>query len=65
LYNLAFGITVLPASLLMGALWNWRGPRTAFLVSAVLGGSAALLLLLLIKAPANGKPPKNDSAKAA
>ena len=25
LYNLAFGITVLPASLLMGALWTWRG----------------------------------------
>src|SRR6185295_13522003 len=36
LYNLAFGITVLPASLLMGALWNWRGPQIAFLVSAVL-----------------------------
>ena len=53
LYNLAFGITVLPASLLMGALWNWRGPRLAFLVSAVLGASAALLLLLLVKAPAN------------
>jgi MFS family permease len=53
LYNLAFGITVLPASLLMGALWNLRGPTTAFLVSALLGGSAALLLLILIKAPAN------------
>lgn len=53
LYNLAFGITVLPASLLMGALWNWRGPRLAFLVSAVLGASAALLLLILVKAPAS------------
>jgi len=49
LYNLAFGITVLPASLLMGGLWDWRGPQTAFLVSAVLGASAALLLLLLVK----------------
>lgn len=49
LYNLAFGITVLPASLMMGALWDWRGPKTAFLVSAVLGASAALLLLLLVK----------------
>jgi MFS family permease len=49
LYNLAFGITVLPASLLMGTLWNWRGPQTAFLVSAVLGASAALLLLTLVK----------------
>jgi MFS family permease len=50
LYNLAFGITVLPASLLMGALWDWRGPQTAFIVSAILGSSAAVLLLLLVKA---------------
>jgi MFS family permease len=49
LYNLAFGVTVLPASLLMGGLWDWRGPRTAFLVSALLGGTAAVLLLLLVK----------------
>jgi MFS family permease len=49
LYNLAFGITVLPASLLMGTLWDWRGPRTAFLVSAVVGGTAALLLMLLVR----------------
>ena len=45
LYNLAFSITVLPASLLMGALWDWRGPQAAFVVSAVLGAVAALLLL--------------------
>ncbi|HEX4900023.1 MAG TPA: MFS transporter, partial [Pyrinomonadaceae bacterium] len=51
LYNLAFGITVLPASLLMGALWSWRGPTLAFLVSAGLGASAAVLLLLLVKQP--------------
>ncbi len=49
LYNLAFGITVLPASLLMGALWDWRGPQTAFIVSAILGSSAAVLLLLLVR----------------
>lgn len=49
LYNLAFGITVLPASLLMGILWDLRGPETAFLVSAVLGATAALLLLLMVK----------------
>jgi MFS family permease len=49
LYNLAFGITVLPASLLMGALWTLRGPQTAFLVSAVLGMTAATLLMLLVK----------------
>lgn len=49
LYNLAFGITVLPASLLMGALWDWRGPQTAFLVSALIGATAALLLMLLVR----------------
>ena len=51
-YNLAFGITVFPASLLMGAVWEWRGPRTAFLLSAVLGATAALLLLTLVRTPA-------------
>jgi MFS family permease len=51
LYNLAFGITVLPASLLMGALWDWRGPTTAFLISAAIGATAALLLLTLVKTP--------------
>jgi MFS family permease len=56
LYNLAFGITVLPASLLMGALWTWWGPRTAFLVSGTLGATAALLMLLLVKAPARSQP---------
>jgi MFS family permease len=50
LYNLAFGITVFPASLLMGALWDWRGAPTAFLVSAILGGTAALLLMIMVRA---------------
>jgi MFS family permease len=49
LYNLAFGITVFPASLLMGFIWDWRGPTTAFLVSAGMGATAALLLLALVK----------------
>ena len=48
LYNLAFGITVFPASLLMGAVWEWRGPQTAFLLSAALGATAALLLMILV-----------------
>jgi MFS family permease len=51
LYNLAFSITVLPASLLMGLIWNWRGPKAAFLLSAVLGIAAAVTLLILIKSP--------------
>jgi MFS family permease len=49
LYNLAFGVTVLPASLLMGALWDWRGPATAFVVSACIGSTAALLLALTVR----------------
>ncbi|HWW74368.1 MAG TPA: MFS transporter [Pyrinomonadaceae bacterium] len=53
LYNLAFSITVLPASLLMGALWDWRGPATAFFVSAALGASAALLLALTVRPERN------------
>jgi len=55
LYNLAFGITVLPASLLMGSLWDWRGPKTAFLVSATLGATAALLLLMFVRTRAHGQ----------
>jgi len=50
LYNLAFGVTVLPASLLMGALWDWRGPSTAFVASALVGSTAAVLLALTVRA---------------
>jgi MFS-type transporter involved in bile tolerance (Atg22 family) len=49
LYNLAFGITVFPASLLMGIIWDWKGPATAFLISAVMGATAAVLLLILVR----------------
>lgn len=49
LYNLAFGITVFPASLLMGMIWDWKGPTTAFLVNAVMGATAAILLLLFVQ----------------
>jgi MFS family permease len=52
LYNLAFSITVLPASLVMGAVWSWWGPAPAFLLSAALGASAALLMLMLVRVPA-------------
>jgi MFS family permease len=48
LYNFAFGITVFPASLLMGIIWKMFGPEAAFIFSAVLGASAAVLLLLLV-----------------
>jgi MFS family permease len=49
LYNLAFGVTVFPASLLMGMIWDWKGPAVAFLVSAVMGATAAMLLLILVR----------------
>src|SRR5205823_10905020 len=49
LYNLAFSVTVLPASLLMGFVWDWRGATTAFILSGCLGASAALLLLTLVR----------------
>ncbi|MGB9179669.1 MAG: MFS transporter [Pyrinomonadaceae bacterium] len=54
LYNLAFSITVLPASLLMGAVWDWRGPQAAFIVSAILGAVAALLLLSIVNTGPSG-----------
>ncbi len=44
-YNLAFSITVFPASLLFGALWSQFGATTAFLISACISVFAAVLLL--------------------
>lgn len=49
LYNLAFGVTVFPASLFMGMIWHWQGPTTAFLVNAIMGATAAVLLLILVR----------------
>ena len=48
LYSLALSITVLPASLLMGWLWDWRGAPTAFAVCAALDSAAALLLAFTV-----------------
>ena len=49
LYNLAFGVTVFPASFLMGMIWDWKGPTVAFLVSAFIGATAAMLLLIFVR----------------
>lgn len=54
LYNLAFGITVFPASLLFGYLWTSYNSATAFVVSASVSLAAALLLLT-VKNPHFGK----------
>src|SRR5690242_5985349 len=49
LYNLALGIAVFPASLLMGMIWDWKGAAAAFLISAVIGATAAVLLLIFVR----------------
>src|SRR5215203_4977827 len=49
-YNLAFSITVLPASVLFGLLWKKFGAAPAFLISASISlGAAALLLTVKTK----------------
>jgi MFS family permease len=45
LYNLAFGITVFPASLLFGLIWDEFGATAAFLISAGVSVTAAVMLL--------------------
>jgi MFS family permease len=45
LSNLAYGITVFPASLLFGFLWTRYGVETAFIVSACISIIAAILFL--------------------
>jgi MFS family permease len=49
LYNLALSVAVWPASLLMGAIWHWRGPAAAFMASACVGVAAALLLAFSVE----------------
>lgn len=44
-YNLAFGITVFPASLLFGLMWSQFGAPTAFIASSAVSVIAALLML--------------------
>ena len=44
-YNLFYGITVFPASLLFGFLWSQFGAPTAFVTSACISLIAALLLI--------------------
>ncbi|MGH7268895.1 MAG: MFS transporter, partial [Polyangiaceae bacterium] len=44
-YNFVVGVTVLPASLLTGALWHAWGPGIALDVGAVLSGVACVALL--------------------
>ncbi len=47
LYNLAIGITVFPASLLFGLIWNQYGAAVAFISSAVISTISAFLILTI------------------
>lgn len=47
LYNLAFGITVFPASLMFGLLWSEFGVATAFLTSAGISIIAIFMLMTI------------------
>ena len=46
-YNLALGLGALPASLLFGAIWDWKGPTAAFTFGAALALLAALGIALV------------------
>ena len=46
-YNLAFGVTVFPASLIFGFLWTQLGAEVAFLFSASISICAAVLILTI------------------
>ncbi len=51
-YNLAFGITVFPASLLFGLLWTSFGAAAAFVVSACISiAAAAALFTVKVRPP--------------
>jgi len=56
LYNLAIGITVFPASLLFGLIWDKLNAQSAFLMSAGISIVAALLLLTIRPGPSNNEP---------
>jgi MFS family permease len=49
-YNLAYGITVFPASLIFGLVWTTLGATPAFLMSAAISVIAAAFLLTMVNA---------------
>jgi MFS family permease len=53
-YNFVVGAGLLPASVLFGAIWQWRGPQAAFLVGASLAALASLLLWRYLRAGKTG-----------
>jgi MFS-type transporter involved in bile tolerance (Atg22 family) len=59
LYNLAFGVTVFPASILFGLAWNQFGAATAFLAS---GSVSLLAIVLLMSIKPQKDAPEPDAA---
>jgi MFS family permease len=55
LYHAAVGLTALPASLLMGLVWEHVSPAAAFTVGAALALASAILFLLVLGSPASRK----------
>ncbi|MDD5094157.1 MAG: MFS transporter [Dehalococcoidia bacterium] len=49
LFHAAIGISVLPASVIAGLLWNWINPAAPFYFGAVLAGIAAISLIALVR----------------
>lgn len=49
IFNFTVSVTVLPASLLMGLLWDTAGPRYAFLVGAALALAAMAVLAAAVR----------------
>jgi MFS family permease len=45
-YNLALGLAAIPGGLLFGGVWHYRGAPAAFLLAAVVGSAAVILLRL-------------------
>lgn len=60
-YNLAYGITVFPASLLFGMVWNYFGAPAAFAASASVSVLSAGLLLSVKEKTNGGKSPAVES----
>jgi MFS family permease len=57
-YNLALGLGALPASLLFGAIWDWKGATAAFTFGAALALLAALgIAWVAPKSPPLVSPP--------
>ncbi|MFN8570745.1 MAG: MFS transporter [Gemmatimonadaceae bacterium] len=59
-YHLVVGLGALPASMIFGAIWQWRGPAAAFDLGAVLALLAAVgLAMLRLPAPPSAGLPQS------